>query len=381
LLLFEGFWVFLRKSIIGIIASIAICASVQPARANGGASRATEYLVDRLAFDLALNESKEITIKELGELLKNARSRMYRLPSRQLEEVTSRIAKIRERFEETWGKPGRGEKNPELMPAEKAWLDQAISKELRINSSWRIESSEEIEFLRPAQDTGTLRSGRDRFLKETSEPVLTEEASKTPESARPKAVSRFKNGLKKMAACRTHPFNAQRMSDFGTRYALVQLGVDELMTAGTAIGLHLLSSGESNNVDLKMLPQELAFEAMESLRDSFIATSGGTFRVRWFKMQTVGFGTSTMDMMVYQFSSNTGAPGPKKNQDTFNRGAYDTAWNTVSGSISIKLFDLIAGLECTQANSALVFGIQAASGIGVNVAYFGLRAATNSGND
>lgn len=371
---------FLRKSIIGIFALLALGAPIGPANANGGATRATEYLVDRLAFDLVMNESKEITLKELGELLKNSRARMYRLPPEQLREVTSRIEKISRRFEETWNRPGRS-KNSDLMPAEKAWLDQAISNELRVNSKWRLNSPDDIEFIRSARETKTFRSEREEFLDNSPDPALVKIENKTPEAAQPKSVSRFKRWLKKLESCRTHPFNSQRMSDFGARYALVQLGVDELMTVGGAVGYSIFSSGEIDNVDLKMLPQELAFEAMESLRDSFIATRGGSFRVRWFKMQAVGFATSAVDMTVYQINSNSGPPGTSKNRETLNRGAYDTAWNTVSGSISIKLFDLIAGLECAEANAAIVLGLQTGVGLGVNMAYFGLRAATHAGKD
>lgn len=369
---------FSHQILAGILTCIALNAASLSALAN---PRATEYLVDRLAFDLVMNESKELAVKEIAALMRNARTQMYHLPPEQLREVTARIGKIQERFEQTWSKSKRA-KESELMPAEKAWLDEAISTELRINSKWRSNSPDTIEFLQSTHETGNFRVAREQFLKQPSAPALLDDATEVAVAARPKAVARFKNKIRKMEACRKHPFNAQRMSDFGAKYAITQLGVDELMTVGGAVLYSLVSSGEIDNVDLKMLPQELAFEAMESLRDSLVATrGGGTFRVRWFKMQAVGFGTSAVDMTVYHFNPNTDLPGTDKRRATINRGSYDTAWNVASGAISIKLFDLISGLECIDVHGAYVVGAQVAAGLGINVAYFGLRAVTNTTAD
>jgi hypothetical protein len=367
-----GFW---GRIITAFACIVAASSTSVPARAAGIpfdvflSSAEGRYLLLRApGTDEFLARLAGITLTEASsreELLDAARARLE-LPeySAEREAIEDRFKKIQDRYASApASEQGEGD---ELSRGQMLLLNE-LAERLRINPEWRpgTESGRMVDFF-ASSPADTFENTRATFLRDAPDPAIHDDGSSVPAAERPGAKARMERYVADMKTCLAEKPPAEMMR-INYKYMLTQLMTDEAMTVGGAI----VAAGGVHGVDWKTLPNDLAFEAFASLGDSLIATMprdpAAKYDVRWFRMQGFGVAQSGADAVIYAISQS------KPNVSTSERLAFNAAWNAGYAKISIALYDLIAGLECLNASSAVVVGTQIGAGLGANLAYFGLR--------
>lgn len=279
------------------------------------------------------------------------------------------------RIERRFGLLRKSDESRPLEIDESLLLRSMASRELRFNPEWSLDAAERgpIPFFESETRRG-LRAAEAEFRAGGEHDPAFERIEPLTRRQAISARRKLENYLERMRGCRAG-LGPEQMQLSKLKYTLRQLAVDEVMLLG---GAAIVGAG-SGVVEWKNLPSDLLFEAISSVAGSRLALMPGPLHIRWIRLGgAFGIAQSTTDAVIYYLSPLKETHGRSDADATIARFKYNASFEAASAPIHIALSELFLGLDClhpTGGGHMAVLGLQLGAGLGIDVAYFGIRGA------